>query len=376
MKIQVDAAAAAAVVKSLKPYTERGTLAVLQHVLIDAGESIRMTANNLEVSLECFCPGEVLAPGKVLARADVLLGLLARAPEASVTIDIDESGGWMKAGKRGRWKLPSMHNAAEFPEPSVIAAPPMILDSVTLRAALLATLPACAAKDPRGWCSGVALEFDGRRLTAAGTDGRRLHMIEFADALQVAREHPLSLILPRDAATNMVRTLPASGDLTLIAETGGIEVGAANAFRLNARALASRFPAGYRKVVPELSDAFVCVAAADLIAACERALVGQTDLVQGYRKVTICIVDDELRVSAGGDAESSDNLSIAELGASGIAEWQGAPDLLMDAIRVMDVEIIRLQAMLPQGASGGYAGTLRVDAPEKPGRVAVVMGMR
>ncbi|HEV3416895.1 MAG TPA: DNA polymerase III subunit beta, partial [Pirellulales bacterium] len=165
-------AAAVAPLRSPKP--------VLQNVKIEATkESVVLLATDLEVGIRIKVAGiEVEAPGSALLPIG-RVGLILRESSGDTKLMIDTTPqGTVIKGERSEFRLPA-ENADEFP--SVAAFTDGKYHEVAarlFRELIRRTIFATDNESSRYALGGVLLEMVEKRITAVGTDGRRLAKME------------------------------------------------------------------------------------------------------------------------------------------------------------------------------------------------------
>lgn len=157
----------------------RTSKAILQNVKMEAmGTRVTLTATDLEVGIRVELDDqEVETPGNALLSVSQFGSILRESSDERIRIESDGQGVRIR-GERSRFRLPSQ-NPAEFPD----FAEPKDTNYYTLPGRLLRelirrTLFATDTDSGRYALGGVLLEMEEDRITAVGTDGRRLAKME------------------------------------------------------------------------------------------------------------------------------------------------------------------------------------------------------
>lgn len=166
-----QSAAAVAPARSPKP--------ILQNVKLDAREGgAVLLATDLEVGIRVEVPGvEAEAPGSVVLPIARFGSILRESADAKLSLESDGSGVVVR-GERAEFRLPA-ENPAEFPavsdftEEKYHVLPARLLQQIIRRTAF-----ATDNESSRYALGGVLLELAADKITAVGTDGRRLAMME------------------------------------------------------------------------------------------------------------------------------------------------------------------------------------------------------
>jgi len=155
--------------------------AVLQNVKLEAAtDSALLMATDLEIGVRLEVPGiEVKSPGSVLLPVSRFGMILRESSDKQLRISTDARGTTIR-GDRSVFTLPST-NADEFPNtPSLQEERYHELPARAFRELVRRTLFATDTESTRYALGGILLEFDSEKITAVGTDGRRLAKMEAA----------------------------------------------------------------------------------------------------------------------------------------------------------------------------------------------------
>lgn len=266
MKITVEAsalkAALARVAKIIKP---RNAIPVLATVKVtSAASGVTIAATDLEIWAEIDVAGEVLSPGSACIPAAELTKFASLAKRGDVTISVADGIAAIEFGRSSA----QLHTlpVADFPMSEFGRDLPRV-DGDKLAAALRFCLPAASTDETRYYLCGVYIDNSGPSTALVATDGHRLHVAEMDTRIDG------SAIVPT-AAAQMILEIAAGeigfrvGDTTWDAEAEGC--------RLRGKLVDGTFP-DWRRISTRRSDAPAHVAADDLIAAAEVALVGAED---------------------------------------------------------------------------------------------------
>ncbi|MEX2315934.1 MAG: DNA polymerase III subunit beta [Pirellulales bacterium] len=152
---------------------------VLQNVKLEvAADSATLMATDLEVGIRYEVAGiEVEAPGAALLPVARFGSILRESSDATFRIESDHDGTTVR-GERSQFKLPSENPLdfpaiAQFSDKSYYEIPARLLRELIRR-----TVFATDNESSRYALGGVKLEWQDNKLTAVGTDGRRLARME------------------------------------------------------------------------------------------------------------------------------------------------------------------------------------------------------
>ena len=154
---------------------------ILQNVKLIVGEQgATLLATDMEVAIRIDVPGiQVEAAGSAVLPVARFGSILRESTDPKLLVEADQQGTLVR-GEHSEFKLPG-ENPDEFPEVASFAdenyheLPARLLKELIRR-----TLFATDTESSRYALGGVLLEFEAEKVTAVGTDGRRLAKMEGA----------------------------------------------------------------------------------------------------------------------------------------------------------------------------------------------------
>ena len=152
---------------------------VLQNVKMEAAaDLVTLIATDMEVGVRIEVPEQTAdVPGSALLSVSQFGSILRESTDETLLIEADGQGVIVK-GDRSKFRLPS-GNPAEFPVVSGFAETSyQIVSARLLKELIRRTLFATDTESSRYALGGILLEFDEGKITAVGTDGRRLAKME------------------------------------------------------------------------------------------------------------------------------------------------------------------------------------------------------
>jgi DNA polymerase-3 subunit beta len=231
----------------------KNTIPILANVLIETdGNTIRLLATDIEVTLSSSCEAAVEKPGKVTLPAKKLYEIVRSLPDGDVKIQSSRDGNHVTvSADRFESKMPTMP-VADFPTPPTSdLANTTVLASAALRELIAKTQFAITGEDTRYYLNGALFVVKPDTMTMVATDGHRLALATAARS--GGKTDDIKAILPRKTLAELGRLL-ADGDKDVDYERGENHM----FFRIGPRLLVSRmidgqFPA-YEKVIPKGND--------------------------------------------------------------------------------------------------------------------------
>lgn len=278
----------------------RQTLPILANVLLEAeGESVRLTATDLEVGARVSVPAKVGSKGTITVSARKLTEIVKELPAAAVALKVTENVTVSLRCGGATYRLVGLA-ADDFP-PVVPASPQswVTLEAKTLREMLTQTSFAVSHDETRYALNGVLFVFQGKDVRMVATDGHRLALSARSLGKGIATA---TGIVPRKAVTEIMRVLGASEEVQIAITENQFVLQMPN-FVMTARLIEGQFP-NYDAVIPRTHPGKISAARSVLSGALRRVAVMAEER---NKPVKLALSPASLKVSA-----SSQELGEAE----------------------------------------------------------------
>jgi DNA polymerase-3 subunit beta len=228
---------------------------ILQNVKLEVSDQkATLTATDLEVGIRIEVPGiTVEVPGCTVLPIARFGSILRESTDEKLRLDADGKGTHVR-GERSEFKLPS-ENPDEFPTVASFNEDKYHETSARLlREMIRRTIFATDAESSRYALGGVLLEFTENKITAVGTDGRRLSRMEGpARAVGGHAGAAANTIVPTRSMQLIERALSDSdGEVQLATRENDILVRSPRT-TIYSRLVEGRFPR-WRDVFPQRTD--------------------------------------------------------------------------------------------------------------------------
>ena len=252
MKIKIAKQELLDVVNKVKTVVSaKSALPILSHVLMEAKDgSVRLSATDLKVSIECTGECEVLEEGSLTVSSQRLASILAELPDADIMIELSDSNVINIESGKIHTRLFSMA-PEEFPPIRTFEnIEPLILSQEVLRNILQKTSFAICTDQARYNLTGLLFELKDGVLTAVATDGRRMSLYREDEGIVDGID--IKVIIPGKMIRELERLLEDEGDVNIyISESSAaFEFGS---IRLVTALIEGTFP-NYDMVVPQKHD--------------------------------------------------------------------------------------------------------------------------
>lgn len=337
----------------------KNTIPILANVLIETdGNSIRLLATDIEVTLTSSCEAAVDKPGAVTLPAKKLYEIVRSLPDGDVKLASTKDGNHITVSADSfESKMPTMP-VGDFPTPptsDMVAA--TTIASAPFRQLIAKTQFAITGEDTRYYLNGALFVVKADSMLMVATDGHRLAL---ASAPRTGTGDDIKAILPRKTLAELGRLL-ADSDRDVEYERGENHM----FFRIGPRLLVSRmidgqFPA-YEKVIPKGNDKHIEFERDRLASAVKRVAILSNERSRAL-KFVIDKGTVDVTTSSPEFGEAREPIAVDYTGGSMTICFNA--QYVLDFLNVVDVETVALdvkddvsQAVLTPVGADGYSYT-------------------
>jgi len=340
----------------------RQTLPILANVLLEAeGESVRMTATDLEVGARVSVPAKVGAKGAITVSARKLAEIVKELAAAAVALKVTEN---VTVSLRCGGATYRLVGLAPDDFPPVVPASPqswVTLEAKILREMLTQTSFAVSHDETRYALNGVLFVFQGKDVRMVATDGHRLAL----STRSLGQAIPSATgIVPRKAVTEIMRVLGA-GEEVQIAITENQFVLQMPNFVMTARLIEGQFP-NYDAVIPRTQPGRLAAPRSSLTAALRRVAVMAEER---NKPVKLALSPGSLKVTASSQdlGEAEEILEVEYAGEEMVIGFNSR--YLLEAMAALDEDQVMFE--IKDAQSPGV-----IKSAEGEGYCCVIMPMR
>ena len=340
----------------------RQTLPILANVLLEAeGESVRMTATDLEVGARVSVPAKVGGKGAITVSARKLAEIVKELAASAVALKVTEN---VTVSLRCGGATYRLVGLAPDDFPPVVPASPqswVTLEAKLLREMLTQTSFAVSHDETRYALNGVLFVFQGKDVRMVATDGHRLAL----STRSLGQAIPSATgIVPRKAVTEIMRVLGA-GEEVQIAITENQFVLQMPNFVMTARLIEGQFP-NYDAVIPRTQPGRLAAPRSSLTAALRRVAVMAEER---NKPVKLALSPGSLKVTASSQelGEAEEILEVEYAGEEMVIGFNSR--YLLEAMAALDKDQVMFE--IKDAQSPGV-----IKSVEDEGYCCVIMPMR
>jgi DNA polymerase-3 subunit beta len=340
----------------------RQTLPILANVLLETdGDTVRLTATDLEVGARVSVPARVAGKGAITVSARKLAEIVKELSAADLALRVQDNASVAIKCGTASYKLVGMA-ADDFP-PVVPAekATWLKIDGKTLREMLAQTSFAVSHDETRYALNGVLFALAGKDARLVATDGHRLAMARRTLGNVGAAT---TGIVPRKAITEIMRVLGSGEDVEIALTENQFVLQMPN-FIMTARLIEGQFP-NYEAVIPKAHPGKLVISRAALTSALRRVAVMAEER---NKPVKFVLAPAVLRLSASSQdlGEAEETLDVDYSGAEVTIGFNSR--YLLDAISPIEKDQVTVE--FKDGLSPGV-----IRSVDDEGYCCVIMPMR
>lgn len=326
-----------------KAVPNRTTMSILECILIDAsGSSIKLIANDTELGIETIVEGDIKEKGKIALDAKILTEIVRKLPDSDVTIECDSSLKTYIVCDKANFTIIGKP-ADEFTYlPNVERLDSINVSQFTLKEVIRQTIFSIADNDNNKIMTGELFEINNDILKVVSLDG---HRISVRKINLKSSYNNKKVIVPGKTLNEISKILSGEADKDVNIFFTGKHI----IFEFDSTTVVSRLIEGeYFKIDQMLSSDYetkVSINKKDLYNSIDRAtlLVKEGD----KKPIIMNITDESIELKINSTVGSLDEeISITKQGKDILIGFN--PKFLMDALRVIDDEVIDIYLVNPK----------------------------
>ena len=314
----------------------KSALPILSHVLMETRESsVRLSATDLKVSIECMADCIVDEPGSLTVSSQRLAAVLSELPNAEITIELGKNNVVTLTCGRIQTRLFSMAPEEFPPIRSFENIEPLVLPQSMIRKMFERTSFAICSDQARYNLTGVLFEMKDGRLTVVATDGRRMSLASQDEG--VPKGLSIKVIIPGKMVVELERLLSNEGEVQIYMDESQTAF-TFGSTRIVTALIEGNFP-NYEMVVPKKHDKEALMNTAILTEAMRRT---RTMTNEKFNSVRFILTSGTmaLKVVTPEVGEYEEEVPIEYDGEK--VEIAFNPDFMLDILRHIDSEMVCL----------------------------------
>ena len=157
-----------------KAVPNKTTMSILQCILINASDKIKLTANDMELGIETIVEGDIIESGIVALDAKIFLEIVRKFPDGDIKIETNDSYETVITSGDANIKIVGKSGEDFSYLPNIEKLDSIILSQFTLRELIRQTIFSIADNDTNKLMTGELFEVNEDKLRVASLDGHRI----------------------------------------------------------------------------------------------------------------------------------------------------------------------------------------------------------
>lgn len=274
-----------------KAVATRSTLPILDGILLEAGNGVKLTGYDLETGIECHIEADVPEAGSIVVNARMFGDIIRKLPDDIVTIETGHNLSLLIECGSTHFSIKGIR-ADDYPKiPVVEESQQLSVKQNLLKEMIRQTLFAVSTDESRPILNGCFFNCDGKNLEMVAIDGFRLALRknEIGDGLPV-----MKFIIPGKALNEVGRILQSNDSAVEIYPSQNHIRFDTGRVKLVSRLIQGEYM-NYKGIIPQTAETTMTISPAAMLAAIERASLVITTEERRF-PVRLTMTDDETLV--------------------------------------------------------------------------------
>ncbi len=318
------------------------TMSILQCILVNASDTIKMTANDMELGIETIIEGEIIEPGIVALDAKYFLEIVRKLPDSDIIIETDINYKTIITCEKTKFTILGKSGEDFSYLPNIEKLDSIIMSQFTLKDVIRQTIFSISDNENNKLMTGELFEVNDDKLKVASLDGHRISIRR----INLKNSYPKKkVVVPGKALNEISKILSGDTDKDVVIFFTNKHI----VFEFDRTVVVSRLIEGdYFNIDQMLSSDYetkVRINKREFLDCIDRAtlLVKEGD----KKPVIINITDENMELKINSTIGSMDE--IIDITKSGKDIMIGFnPKFLIDALRVIDEEEVDIYLVNPK----------------------------
>ncbi len=319
-----------------KAVSTKTTLPILEGILLEADEKLKMTGNDLEIGIECYVEADVRRTGSIVLSSRMFGDIIRRLPESEVMIEVKENNAVSIECENSLFEIKGIAPEGFPAIPSVNKENGVRMSQRIIKDMIKQTIFAVSTDENRPILTGSLFEYKAGKFTIVSIDGYRLALRMMSTENETGDRN---LVIPGKTLNEISKIIQAVDDDLYIYTTDNQIL-----FDMGNCILVSRLLEGeylnYNGIIPKEHETKVTVNTKELLACFERASLVITNDERRY-PVRLNISDDKIVITS--------NTEVGNVREEIRTEMEGLeleisfnPRYFVEALRVIENEMVNI----------------------------------
>jgi DNA polymerase-3 subunit beta len=319
-----------------KAVSTKTTLPILEGILLEAEDKLKLTGNDLEIGIECYVEADVKRKGAIVLNARMFGEIVRRLPDSEVLLEVKENNAVVIECENSLFEIKGIASDGFPALPSIEKENAIKISQKILKDMIKQTIFAVSLDENRPILTGSLFEYKEGKLSIVSIDGYRLALRTINPEFAVEDRN---LVIPGKTLNEISKIIQPVDDELNIYTTGNQIL-----FDMGKCILVSRLLEGeylnYMGIIPKEHETRVTVNTKELLACFERASLVITSDERRY-PVKLDINDEMMVITSNTEIGNAREEIRLEMEGKKL-EISFNPRYFIEALRVVDNEVVNI----------------------------------
>ncbi|MGE5612787.1 MAG: DNA polymerase III subunit beta [Bacillota bacterium] len=319
-----------------KAVSTRTTIPILEGILIEAGDKVKLTGNDLEIGIECYVEADVREKGSIVLDSKMFGDIVRRMPDAEILIEVKENNNVSIECENSYFEIRGLSPEGYPALASIPKEKGIKLSQKVVKDMIRQTIFAISLDENRPILTGSLFEKKNGKFTVVSIDGYRLALRRAA--IEDDTED-ISIVIPGKTLNEISKIIQQVEDDMYIYTSGNQIL-----FDMGKCIMVSRLLEGeylnYLGIIPSEYETCIKVDTKKLLAAFERASLVITSEERRY-PVSLDISGDKVVITSNTEVGKAREEIFVEAEGKNL-EISFNPRYFIEALRVIDNETVNI----------------------------------
>lgn len=158
----------------MKAVSNKTTLPILECILIEVGNQIKLTATDMELGIETYVDGTIIEGGQIAIEAKLFFEIIRKLPDSEILIETNENYQATIKCEKSRFTISGKSGEDFSPLPEVSRKKGISLTQFTVKEVIRQTIFSTVENESTKLMSGELFEIEGNTLKVVSLDGHRI----------------------------------------------------------------------------------------------------------------------------------------------------------------------------------------------------------
>jgi len=319
-----------------KAVSSKSTLQILEGILIEAGDTLKLTGNNLEIGIECVIEADIREKGSIVINSKMLGEIIRKLPESEVFIQTFENNKVLIECENSRFEIMGLSSEGYPALPQIEKQGSFNIKQIELKEMIRQTIFSASTEESRPILTGCLFELKDENFSIVAIDGFRLALRKTVLENQKGN---INVVVPGKTLNEIVKILQQTEDTVQVYFTNNQIMFDLGNCKIISRLLQGEYM-NYKNIIPVDYLTKTIVKTNDLLSSIERASLIITSEEKKY-PVRFNIEKDSFIITSNTEKGSVREEIPSDMTGNPLSIGFN-PKFFIDALKAIDDEAINL----------------------------------